>query len=169
MAELEEIGEFAEEVEGCLEETGEGLDAEEEEKLEDEVEESKENAGKMKKVIESLKKIDTVAVLRKFTVFVAEQAAIAVVFYGVNVVLKKMFEEGKKRGGDNKANQQKLAKTKALSALISDVSNTSKTLTEWLKDHQSDTITIGDDIIVPLTDIFFKYTKEMAKVRTCKY
>ena len=168
MAELEEIGEFAEEAEGGLEEAGEdaeGLDAEEEEALEEEVAESTESAGKMKDVIKSLKEIDVVAVLKKFTVFIAEQAAIAVVLYGVNVVLKKIFEEGKKKGGGSGGDSAKLAKTKALSTLISDISTTSKTLTKWLKDHESDTITIDGDITVPLTDIFYKYTTKMTTVR----
>lgn len=174
MAELEEIAEFAEEAEdGFAEaaEDAEGLDPVQEEELQDEVEESKENAGKMQKVIDTLKSLDVVAVLKKFIVFVAEQAAIAVVFSGVSIVLKKILEQGKKSGsGDSEANQQKLAKTKALSALISDISTTSNTLTDWLKDHQSDTITIDEEegISVPLTDIFFKYTKKMGDV-SCMY
>ncbi len=57
--------------------------------------------------------------------------------------------------------EQKLAKTKALSALLTDISTVSKDLTTGLKAHESDKIVIADDITVPLTDIFIKYTSKM--------
>ncbi len=59
-----------------------------------------------------------------------------------------------------------MAKIKALSALLSDINTTSKSLTEWLKAHQSDSITL-DGISMPLIDIFTKYTTEMQKVSLC--
>ena len=174
MAELEEIAEFSEEAESGFEdaaaedaEDAEDLDPAEKEELDNEVDEAKESASKMQKVVNSLKEIDVVAVLKKFTIFVAEQAAVAVVFYGVNVALTKILQNTKKEAGGeaSKDAKQKLAKTKALSALITVISTISQNLTDWLKAHQSDTITIDGDITIPLTDIFIKYTTKMQTVR----
>ncbi len=176
MAEIEEVAEFSEEAEAGFEdaaaedaEDAEDLDPEEKEELENEVDESKESAGKMQKVIDSVKELDVVQVLKKFTVFVAKQAAIAVVFFGVNVALSKMYQQsqpqGRGGGGESQGKgKQKLKKTKALSSLISGISTAAKTLTDWLKSHQSDTITVGMGISVPLTDIFMQYTVKIEQV-----
>ncbi len=171
MAEFEEIAEFSEEAADGFDdaaaedaEGAEDLDPEEEQELEEDVGEAKESASKMQKVINSLKEIDVVAVLKKFGIFVAQQAAIGVVFYGINVALSKITKQSKTGSGGQKDATQKLAKTKSLSALITDISTISNKVTDWLKAHQSDTITIGGDITVPLTDIFIKYTTKMEKV-----
>lgn len=161
---IEEIGEFAEEAEEGFDEAAEAedLSPEEEEEIQEELKEAKVSAGRMQKVIDSLKSIDVPQVLKSFTKFIAKQAAIAVVFSGVNIILRKLIEQGKV-SGQSKENQQKLAKTKALSALFDDISTTSNTLTDWLKDHQKDTITL-DGIQIPLTDVFYKYTEKMETV-----
>jgi len=171
MAEFEAIAEFSEEAEAGFDdaaaedaEGAEDLDPEEEEELEEEVDEAKESSSKLQKVINSLKEIDVVAVLKKFGIFVAQQATIGVVFYGVGLALNKIMKQMKTDSGGQKDLSQKLKKTKALSTLITDISTISNTLTDWLKAHKSDTITIDGDITVPLTDIFIKYTTRMEAV-----
>ncbi len=164
MAEFEEIFEVLGEAEDGIAEEGEEaeeLDPEESEELEEEVAEATESVSRLRSVADALRELSVSGVLKKFTVFIVKNAAIGAVCFGVNVVLKKLFVTGS--GGNKKAIGQKLAKTKAISALITDISTISKTLTDWLKNHEDDTITI-DSIEVPLSDIFFKYTKQMASV-----
>ena len=95
--------------------------------------------------------------------FVTKNAAIGVIFYGVTIALKKILGSSESGSSSSADAEQKLAKTQAISTLITDESTISQTLIDWLKEHEDDTITI--DGIVPLT----KYTKEMASVSCTQF
>ena len=171
MAEFEEIAEVLDEAEdGIAEEAeeAEDLDPEEKEELEKDVAEAKESVSRLRQVVDAMKEISVTQVLKSFSVFVAKNAAIGAVFYGVTVALKKIFGSSESGSSASADAEQKLAKTQAISTLITDESTISQTLSDWLKEHEDETITVSD-IEVPLTDIFYKYTKEMASVSCTQF
>lgn len=169
MAEIfEELGEIIDEAESGITEEGEeaeeaGISEEELEEVEAEVAEARESVSTLRSVVDTLKSLDIPQVLKDFTIFVGKNAAIGAIFFGVTVLLKKLTAGSGSRT-DKQAAQQKLKKTNALSTIIADISKISKTLTEWLKEHQNDEINVGSGITVPLPDIFLKYTKKMEAV-----
>ncbi len=83
----------------------------------------------------------------------------------MSLVLKKLTASG--GSGNTEANKKKLAQSKALSALIQDLTGTSNTLVKWLKDKQNVTVTLhGEfgDMEVPLVDLFTKFTDQIQTV-----
>ncbi len=169
MAEIfEEAGELLGDADEGIE--GEAADAdelpeEEREEFEEEAKEASENVDKLKEVTSKLKELDIPQMLKKFAKFIVEQAAIGAIFYGVSMVLKKLTASG--GSGNTEANKKKLAQSKALSALIQDLTDTSNTLVKWLKEKQKVTVTLhGEfgDIVVPLVDLFTKYTDQIQTV-----
>ncbi len=164
MAEFEEAAELLGEADEGVD--GEAADAdelpeEEREEFEEEAKEASENVEELGGITKKLKDLDIPQLLKKFAVFVVEQAAIGAIFYGISLVLKKLTSSG--GGGDSAANKQKLAKTKALSALIQDLTNTSNVLVKWLKEKQDVRVTL-DGIQIPLVDLFTKYTDTIQTV-----
>ncbi len=123
--------------------------------VEEEVKEAKENVKELSGITKALKELNIPQLLKNFGIFVVKQLTIGAIFYGVTVALKKLTAGG---GSDSAANKQKLAKTKALSTMIKDLSTSSKTLLDWLKEKQNVVIDVGDGITVPLPDIFTKFT-----------
>ncbi len=165
---LEEVGEVIEDSsEGIEEEAGEteGLTEEEAEELDAEADAAKENVSKLGEVVESIKSLDVPSILKKFGIFIAKQVAIAAVFYGVSVALKKILAKSGTGGSrPSAAAKDKIAKIKALQALIKDLNDDSHTLLKWLKDNQDAMIDVGGGITVPLPDIYTKYTKPIGDV-----
>ncbi len=51
------------------------------------------SAGKLQSVIRRLRQINVGAVLKNFTVFVAQQVVVGVVFYGINIAMSKLFKQ----------------------------------------------------------------------------
>jgi hypothetical protein len=160
-----EIIEEAEEAIGNEAEAAEeaGLDEEELEEVEREVAEVQENVSKLGKVVEYLKSLEIPQTLLKFTKFVVKNAAIGAIFYGVTVALTKLSQPSSSgSSGSSQAAKTKYNKINALSNLIQAITDISQTVTDWLKEHQDDTITL-DGITVPLIDIFTKDTTAMGK------
>ncbi|XP_022100804.1 uncharacterized protein LOC110984689 [Acanthaster planci] len=162
-----EVIEAAEEAIGNEAEAAEeaGLDEEELEEVEKEVAEVKENVSKLGKVAEYLKSLEIPQTLLKFTKFVVKNAAVGAIFYGVTVALTKLSQPSSSGGsssGGSQAAKTKYNKINALSSLIAELTDISQTVTDWLKGHQDDTITL-DGISVPLIDIFSKYTTKMGQ------
>ena len=161
-----EIIEEAEEAIGNEAEAAEeaGLDEEELEEVEREVAEVQENVSKLGKVVEYLKSLEIPQTLLKFTKFVVKNAAIGAIFYGVTVALTKLSQPSSSgSSGSSQAAKTKYNKINALSNLVQDLTDISKTVTDWLTEHKGDTITLGGTT-VPLIDIFTDDTTAMESV-----
>lgn len=165
MAEFEEITELMEQTEGGIEEEAgdtEGLTEEESEELEEEAEETKENVSALGKVVDFVKGLEVPQVLKSFAVFVAKNAAMASVFYGVGFLLKKLM--AKSSGDKEQQNQRMHEKVKAVATLISDISKILTELCNWFNDKKNVDIDVGDGIKVPLPDVFTKFLKPLENV-----
>ncbi len=164
MAEFDEalglMGDADEGIDGEVKDDDE-LTEEEKEELEKEAKEASENIDKLEKVVSKLKELDIPQMLRKFTVFIVEQAAIGAIFYGVSILLKKLTGGG---GGNTEANRKKLAKTKALSTLLKDLTDASNAIVKWLKEKENVRVKVDGGIEVPLVDLFIEYTDKISKV-----
>ncbi len=159
--EAEEIFFDADEgIEGEVADDGE-LTEEEKEELEEEAKEASENIDKLKNVVSKLKELDVPQMLRKFTKFIVQQAAIGAIFYGISILLKKLTASG--GAGNTDANKKKLAKTKALSTLLKDLTDTSDAIAKWLKENENVRVKM-DGIPMPLVDLFIQYTDIISKV-----
>ena len=139
----------------------EGLSEKELEKMKADVAEVKDSVSAMKKDLQDLKALQKPPILKRFVKFVAENVAIGAILFGTNVVLNKLF--AKSTGSEKAEQKQKVDKINALSKLIKDLSDVSKTLTHWLTAHEKDTVTL-DGIPIPLPDIFTKYTGKIESV-----
>lgn len=161
MAEIEEVIEVFEDADEGIGDEAEGDDVPEDEReeFEEEAESAKEEVGKLGKVVDFFKSIDWPQVLKKFVLFVVEQAAIGAILFGVNLALNKLILNKK----DTAQNKVRKAKVAALSKLLKDLSDESKQLSDWLKKHEKDTVTL-DGILIPLPDIFTKYTGSIEQV-----
>lgn len=158
----EVLGEMTESEEGIEAEAGEA--GEEGEELAEEVKEASESVSGLRKSVDFLKSLQLPQVVRSFVEFVAKNAAIAVVFYGANVLLKKMFEQSS--GGDRQKIGQKQKKVKAIAQLIKGINDVLNKLANWTKKNEDLTVDVGDGITVPFPDLLSKYTKPMGKVRS---
>ena len=166
MAEFAEAGAIIDDAgEGIGGETENGaedeLSEEDQEELEEEVTEAKENVSKLSKVVKSIRELDIPAVLKKFSMFVIQQAAIGAVLFGVNIALKKIFSSSS--GTEKQQAAEKLKKINSLSTLIADLNKISNELLKWLKAQKSTTVVI-DGIQLPLPEIFTTYTKSIESV-----
>lgn len=161
MAELEEIGELTDEVDGGIEEEGEEADKE----TKEEVEAARESVSTLRNVVDELKELLTGPTMKKIALFVGKNVAIGVILYGVTVVLKKM--EGAKGTGNRQAQKQH-QKISALSGIVKDMSEISTILLKWLKSKEETTVDVGDGITVPLPDVFYKFTVKMNDVSSVK-
>ncbi len=164
MAEFEEAAGLIGEVEDGIKdedettEEEEKLPKEEKEQLEKEAKEANKNVKELAGITKKLQDINVPQLLKQFTGFIAEQAAIAAVSYGVNVVLENIAASVGGSGGESSESaKRKLTKMKSLSILIQDLSNTSHDLLQWLIDEQKVTVDLGSGFIVHLPDIFTKY------------
>lgn len=163
MAELEEAIEMGEEVgEEVGEEAAEGAA---EEEVAEEVGEARDNVGRLRRYMNTLKEINWGQVVKKFVTFVAKNAAAGAVFWGVTVLLNKAI--AKSSGKEKEAIQKKQKKVTALAQLTSDISNCFKNLAHWMEEKKDVTVDAGDGIMVPLPDVFTKYTKPLEKVSAC--
>ena len=161
MAELEEVIEIGEEVgEEVGEEAAEGAT---EEAVAEEVEEARNNVGRLRGCMNTLKEINWGQVVKKFVTFVAKNAAAGSIFWGVTVLLNKTTAT-ESSGEEKKAIQKKQKKVTALAQLTSDISNCFKNLAHWMEEKKDVTVDAGDGIMVPLPDVFTKYTKPLEKV-----
>ena len=164
MAEFEEIGEIFEDCEERLE--GEAAAAEEGEVAEEvatEAKEASENVALLKRGVEVLEKLSVPQALRSFTIVILKNAAIAGIFYGVNVVLTKLFGKASDHG-EKQAIQKKKMKVKAVTQLLSHIAKASSKLADWIKAKENVSVDVGDDITVPLPDVLSKYTQPIGKV-----
>ena len=160
MAELEEIIELGEEV---GEEVGdEAAEEAAEEEVAEEMAEARENVGRLGRCIDVLKEISWGQVVKQVAEFVAKQIVIALIMWGVTVLLNKSM--AKASGSEKQALQSKQKKMKAMAQLISDISDCFKKLADWIKEKKDITIDAGDGIMVPLPDVLIKYTKPLEKV-----
>ena len=141
------------------------ISEEDKEELKEESKEAKENLDSLDKTQKELKEAEKPTVLKKFATFIGEQIAIATLMFGVNMFLSKLIKGGGKGGsGDTAANKRKLAQTKALSALVKDLCDTSKKLITWLTAKENVDVEVGYGIEVPLPDIFTKFMKGIQTV-----
>ena len=158
MAELfEDALEVIEESEDGIEAETEGLEGEELEEVEEEAAEASSASKTLGNVVEGLKSVGDLTM--SFVKFVVKNAAIGAVLYGVTVVLKKLTA----KDPSNKGAQQKYNKVKKISEFITSETKKSKEVSDWLKVHQNEMITLGG-IQVPLIAIFVKYTKPLEDV-----
>lgn len=164
MAKLEEIIELGEEVgEEVGEEAGEEA-AEEaaEEEVAEEMAEVRENVGRLRRCINALKEINWGQVVIQVAKFVAKNAVIGGIFWGVTVGLNKLI--AKSSGSEKLALQTKQKKIKAMAHLLSDISDCFKKLADWIEEKKDITVDVGGGIVVPLPDVLIKYTKPLEKV-----
>ena len=159
---MEEAGEIIDEaIEGMGEEADaaaeEGLDAEEVAEVEAEAQEASAASRALGEVVEGLKALGNFA--GPFIKFVVKNVAIGAIFYGVTVALKKLTA---KEPGNQQAKQQ-FNKIKSVSDFIRAASDLSKKVSDWLKEHEKDYITL-EGIQVPLISIFARYTDPLADV-----
>lgn len=164
MAEFEEIGEVIDEAFDGISEEGadtDGLTREEIEELEAETAEAKESVSTLRKVVDYFKTLDIPQMLKKFSWFVAKNVAIAAVILGATAVLKKLMM--KSSGTKKKDQKKKYDKIKAITKMITDLTDISKKVVGWVKDHEKDEVVI-DGYSIPLPDIFTKYTTPMGEV-----
>ena len=162
MAEFEEIGEM---LEGCTEGIeGEAAAAEGElaEEIATEAKEASENVALLKRGVEALQKINVPIAVRSFTEFILKNAAMAGIFYGVNVVLTKLFGKASDHG-EKQAIQGKKIKVTAVAQLLSQIAKASNKLAEWSKAKENVSVDV-EDITVPLPDVLSKFTQPMGKV-----
>jgi hypothetical protein len=129
--------------------------------VKEEVAEVRDNVSKLGQMVEYLKSLEIPQTLRKFTTFVVKNAAIGAITYGVNAALKRLSQpSSSSSSGDSQAAKTKYNKINALSNLVQDLTDISKTVTDWLTEHKGDTITLGGTT-VPLIDIFTDDTTAM--------
>ena len=165
MAEFEEIGELFEDCTEGIE--GEAAAAEEGEVAEEvatEAKEASENVALLKRGVEALEKLNVPQAERSFTKFILENPAMADIFYGVNVVLTKLFGKASDHG-EKQAIQTKKIKVKAVTQLLSQIAKASNKLADWSKANDNVSVDVGDDITVPLPDVLSKFTQPVGKVR----
>lgn len=151
--------EITESEEGIEAEAGE---AEEDEELAEEVKEATESVSALRKSIDYLKELGLPEAVKDFAGFVIKNAAIAAVFFGASVLLKKLF--GSSSGGEKRKIGQKQKKVKAVAQLIKDINDVFNKLAKWTKENENLTIDVGDGITVPFPDLLSKYTRPMGKV-----
>lgn len=156
MAEFEGIDEVIEECSEGLDEEAEGAT---EGALQEEIAEAQENVSKLGKLVDSLKSLEIPQILKSFTKFIAKNAAMGCIFFGVNVLLKKLV--GQSTGAQALERQKKQKKIKAFSQVISDITNDSHIVAKWAKDKEKVQVDVGDGIIVPLPDLLSKFTSPM--------
>ena len=160
MAEIEEVLEMTEEAEAEIAEEAEEGALEEEEVAE--IEEAKENVGKLKSALNALKEIEWGQVVKQVTKLVAENVAVGAVLWAVSTGLNKLTS--KSSSSKKTANRKKQKKIKALAQLISDISTYIKDLAGWMQAKKDVTVDAGSGIMVPLPDVFTKYTQPMQQV-----
>ena len=160
MSVIEEALEIADEAEAEIEEDAaeEGL---EEEELE-EIKIAKENVGKLKSALNSLKEIEWGTVVQQVVKFVAKNLAIGAILWAVNSGLNKLIS--KSSGVEKEAMQKKQKKIKSLSQLITDISTYFKDLTDWMQAKKNIMVDTGSGFPVPLPDVYTQYTQAMQKV-----
>lgn len=150
-------------IEEVIDECSEGLDAEAEEAteeaLQEEIAEAQENVSKLGKVVDSLKSLEIPQILKSFTIFVAKNAAAGCIFFGTNVLLKKLVDHS--TGAQAIELQKKQKKIKALSQVISDITNDSHSVAKWAKDKENVQVSVAKGITVPLPDLLSKFTLPM--------
>ena len=89
---------------------------------------------------------------------VSTTSAAAVVFNLVGLGLKKLIR------GDSSI-EAKLAKTTALTKVLTKLGGVVQTLTTWMTDHEDDTIVLSG-VIVPMVDYFATEVYAMSDVST---
>ena len=158
MAELEAVADLIEGTEdGLADEIGEEAEAE----LQEEAKAAQANVSTLRKIVDGLKTFITSPTMEKIGLFIAKNVAIGGILYATTYVLKKIVEGG---SGDKAAQQQRYKKICALAGIVKDMSEKAKVLLKWLKDHENDTVEVGDGITVLLPGIFYKFTKKMDDV-----
>ena len=160
---------------------GENEDVEGDEDIsEEEKEEFKKDADEAIKDIDELgdveKKLDKVtetATKKSFVEVVKETILIGIILFGVNLVLGKLVKglgggggSGGGGSGSTEGNKKKLAITKALSALIKDITSTSTSLVNWCTAKEDVFVPVGYGVKVPLPDII---SEKMAPIKTVSY
>ena len=160
MADIEEALEIGDDVDAEIQnEVGdEELDDAEKEKIE----EVKENVGKLRSALNSLKEFEWGQAVKDFVKFVVKNAAVGAILWGVMIALNKAIS--KSSGTEKTTNQKKQKKIQALAQLISDVSTYIKDLADWMQAKKDVTVDAGSGIMVPLPDVFTKYTQPMQEV-----
>lgn len=163
MAELEIGVELTEEVTDfetfCTEESGE-ITGEAAEELETLLEKAKMGVEDISSTERFIKECISKATpyMKRGLNFLAKNAVIAVILYGVNYVLSKISH-----GGQGKGDKQILAFISAVLKVLDTETNMSKTMAAWLKDHKDDMIEL-DGIEIPLDALLYKYFEPVFQV-----
>ena len=164
MAEIEEAEEIIDDVDEEMDDDAKEKkvekEADEEEK--EKIKEAKEKVGKLRSTLNSLKEIEWGTVVKDFVKFVIKNVAVGAILWGVMVALNKIIS--KSSGTEKTTNQKKQKKIQALAQLISDISTYIKDLSDWMQAKEDVTVDAGSGIMVPLPDVFTKYTKPMQTV-----
>ncbi|XP_061587586.1 uncharacterized protein LOC133452351 [Cololabis saira] len=153
---MEEMGEMIEEIEDYVDGADEAagdLTEEEKAELEREVAEAKEAVSELSQTFQSFKEIlhNLKPVLWSITKWLAENIAIAAVFWGVSTGLSRLT-----KGESSKEKKMKRDVISAVIRVIKSETDLSQKALTWTKDHQDDTITL-EGFPVPLESIMAKY------------
>ena len=122
------------------------------------IKQAKEEVGKLKSALNSLKEIEWGTVVKDFV----KNAAVGAILWGVMIALNKIIS--KSSGTEKTTNQKKQKKIQALAQLISDISAYIKDLTDWMQAKKDVTVDVGSGIMMPLPDFFTDYTISMQTV-----
>ena len=152
-----EVADVIDLIDGAEGEIGDEIGEEASEELKAEAEAAQENVSALRKIADYFSEI-VLPSLKEGVAFLAKNVAIGAIFYATTVVLKKLSEST-----GSQSSKQQYKKVHALSLLLKDISETSKVLVNWLKDHKGDTVTL-EGIEIALPAIFFKFTVEMNEV-----
>ena len=162
MAEEEAAMDIIDDVDDEMADEADEADEEADEEVKEKIEQAKEEVGKLKSALNSLKEIEWGQVVKDFVKFVIKNVAVGAILWGVMVALNKIIS--KSSGTEKTTNQKKQKKIQALAQLISDISTYIKDLTDWMQAKKDVTVDAGSGIMVPLPDVFTKYTKPMQTV-----
>ena len=162
MAEIEEAEAIIDDVDEEMADDSGDADKEQDEEENEKIKEAKEKVGKLRSALNSLKEIEWGTVVKNFVKFVVKNVAVGAILWGVMIALNKIIS--KSSGTEKTTNQKKQKKIQALAQLISDISTYIKDLSDWMQAKEDVTVDAGSGIMVPLPDVYTKYTKPMQTV-----
>lgn len=157
------LGDTEEGIAGETEE-GEAMTSEEAEALEKQGAEAKEEVSSLRKSVNSMKKLNEPEAEESFTDVVIKNVAIAAIFFGVNIFLKKLIAHS--NGDEKQKIGDKQKKVTAMAQLMKGITHFAQELVKWTKENEGLMVGVGDGITVPFPDILSKFTTPMHKVRS---
>ncbi|XP_016317977.1 uncharacterized protein LOC107670028 [Sinocyclocheilus anshuiensis] len=140
--------------------TAEGADLAEEvtEEMAEEIAEAKVEVQEISKESSVIKKciVNVSTGIKDLGIFMAKNAAIGVILWGVNVTLAKLFPKGQ-----GQSEKQKCALIKEVIQVIKTEICISKRMAKWLEDHKEETV-ILDGIEIPLESLISTHIKPVS-------